>query len=41
MTLVGDPKYLQEGLSYYLFIHHKPHIDWPGIEPRAFIVTGL
>ena len=29
----GRPKYLEKTLSQWQFIHHKLHMDWPGIEP--------
>ena len=28
----GKPKYWEGNLSKWHFIHHKCHIDWPGIE---------
>jgi hypothetical protein len=30
----GKPKYSGKNLSQCHFIHHKSHMDWPGIEPR-------
>ena len=27
-------KYLEKDLSQGHFVHHKSHMDWPGIEPR-------
>ena len=27
-------KYLEKDLSQGPFVHHKSHMDWPGIEPR-------
>ena len=36
----GKTKVQSESMSNCLFVHHKPHIDWPGIGPRAFIVRG-
>jgi hypothetical protein len=26
-------KYWQMKLSMHHFVHHKTHVDWPGIEP--------
>jgi hypothetical protein len=28
----GKPKYTEKNLSQCHFIHHKFHVDWPGIE---------
>jgi hypothetical protein len=34
MKLTGkNPKYSGENLSQCHFIHHKYHMNWPGIEP--------
>jgi hypothetical protein len=27
------PKYLKKNLSHCHSVHHKSHMDWPGIEP--------
>jgi hypothetical protein len=27
------PKYSRKNLSQCQFVHHKSHMDWPGIEP--------
>jgi hypothetical protein len=27
-------KYLEKDLFQGHFVHHKSHMDWPGIEPR-------
>jgi hypothetical protein len=29
----GKPKYSGKNLSQCHFVHHKCHMDWPGIEP--------
>jgi hypothetical protein len=29
----GKPKYSGKNLSQYDFVHHKSHMDRPGIEP--------
>jgi hypothetical protein len=29
----GKPKYLKKNLSHCHSVHHKSHMDWPGIEP--------
>jgi hypothetical protein len=30
----GKPKYSGKNLSQCHFVHHKYHMDWPGIEPE-------
>jgi hypothetical protein len=32
MGVIGVVLYSERNLSQYHFFHHKPHIDWPGIE---------
>jgi hypothetical protein len=27
--------FLDKNLSQCHFVHHKAHMDWPGIEPRS------
>jgi hypothetical protein len=27
------PKYLEKNLAHYHFVHHKFHMDYPGIDP--------
>ena len=34
----GKPKYSGKNLSQCLFIHHKSHMDWPGI---FFLIPGV
>jgi hypothetical protein len=29
----GKPKNSEKNLPHYHFVHHKPHMDGPGIEP--------
>jgi len=29
----GKQKYSEKHLSQYHLVHHKSHVDWPGIEP--------
>jgi hypothetical protein len=31
--LVGEAEILGENLLRCLFVHHKSHMTWPGIEP--------
>ena len=33
MILTVKPKYSEKPLSRYHVVHHKSHMDWPGIEP--------
>ena len=27
----GKPKYSEKNLSHFHFVHHKSHMDWPGM----------
>jgi hypothetical protein len=31
-TETGNPKYSERNLSQRHYVHHKSHMDWPGIE---------
>jgi hypothetical protein len=35
------PKYSGKNLSQCHFVHHKPQMDWPGIEPGLPQATQL
>ena len=37
-TQSGQRKNSEKTLYLYQFVHHKPHLDWPGLEPRPPVV---
>jgi len=35
LCLQRELKYLEKNLLQYHFVHHKSHMNWPGIEPSC------
>jgi hypothetical protein len=36
----GRPKHWEKNQSQCYYVHHKLHMDWPGIEPRSLYLQA-